>query len=368
MRIVFVLAGGAIAPTGGFRIIAGYANELCRRGHDVTLIAPKLVGAKPKTLRGKVRQAFFRSRFVTERNGPFLEEAEISVRVVEGKRVLSAEDFPDADIVIATWWETAEWINNLSDHYAKVHFVQGYEAFPYLPVDRVRAVYELPFRKIAVSQWLRSKLINEHASTGIEVIENAIDFEVFSTPEKKKQARPAVGFLYSVAAMKNSALAIEVCGRLKERFEDLRVLSFGSHKPRGPGKTPSWLEFSENPSPQKIREIYNACDVWLFTSDEEGFGLPILEAMAAGTPVVATRAGAAPQLVHEGNGVLVDADAATITNQTEKILNLGADDWGKMSEECLKTAQRRNWKDATDDFERVLKDTLIQTQAKLTKN
>jgi glycosyltransferase involved in cell wall biosynthesis len=49
-----------------------------------------------------------------------------------------------------------------------------------------------------------------------------------------------------------------------------------------------------------------AADVLVVTSVHEGFGVPVIEAMTHGLPVVANRAGALPQVVGDG-GVLVDA-------------------------------------------------------------
>jgi glycosyltransferase involved in cell wall biosynthesis len=47
-------------------------------------------------------------------------------------------------------------------------------------------------------------------------------------------------------------------------------------------------------------------DVLVVSSQHEGFGVPVLEAMRAGLPVVANRAGALPEIVGDA-GVLVDA-------------------------------------------------------------
>jgi glycosyltransferase involved in cell wall biosynthesis len=51
--------------------------------------------------------------------------------------------------------------------------------------------------------------------------------------------------------------------------------------------------------------IYSAASVFAFPSLYEGFGLPVLEAMACGTPVVTSRASCLPE-VAEGAALLVD--------------------------------------------------------------
>jgi glycosyltransferase involved in cell wall biosynthesis len=51
--------------------------------------------------------------------------------------------------------------------------------------------------------------------------------------------------------------------------------------------------------------LYNLADVLVFPSFHEGFGFPILEAMACGTPVVAADAASLPEVVGDA-GLLVD--------------------------------------------------------------
>jgi glycosyltransferase involved in cell wall biosynthesis len=54
----------------------------------------------------------------------------------------------------------------------------------------------------------------------------------------------------------------------------------------------------------KLNEIYNLFDVMVLPTAGEGFGLPILEAMAAGVPVIATNYSSCVELV-EGRGELI---------------------------------------------------------------
>src|SRR5438445_10942656 len=58
-------------------------------------------------------------------------------------------------------------------------------------------------------------------------------------------------------------------------------------------------------SDEMLPAIYSAAEVLAFPSLYEGFGLPILEAMACGTPVVASHASCLPE-VAEGAALLVD--------------------------------------------------------------
>jgi glycosyltransferase involved in cell wall biosynthesis len=57
------------------------------------------------------------------------------------------------------------------------------------------------------------------------------------------------------------------------------------------------VEFVNNPDDQKISELYSQANLYIFPSKLEGFGLPGLEAMAAGVPVIAARAGSLPEVL-----------------------------------------------------------------------
>jgi glycosyltransferase involved in cell wall biosynthesis len=54
-----------------------------------------------------------------------------------------------------------------------------------------------------------------------------------------------------------------------------------------------------------VSDLLGAADVFCLTSQSEGYGIAVVEALTAGLPVVATRTGAIPSLVADA-GVLVD--------------------------------------------------------------
>jgi glycosyltransferase involved in cell wall biosynthesis len=61
------------------------------------------------------------------------------------------------------------------------------------------------------------------------------------------------------------------------------------------------------PTQLELVELYNLADTFIFPSWYEGFGLPVLEAMACGTPVISSSRGALPEIVGSG-GLVVDAE------------------------------------------------------------
>jgi mannosyltransferase len=58
-----------------------------------------------------------------------------------------------------------------------------------------------------------------------------------------------------------------------------------------------------------LPSLFNAMTIVTALSRNEGYGLTVLEAMSSGKPVVASRAGAWPDIIeHDRNGCLVDVD------------------------------------------------------------
>jgi len=72
----------------------------------------------------------------------------------------------------------------------------------------------------------------------------------------------------------------------------------------------------------ELVRLYSSAEIAVTASLYEGFGLPAAEAMSCGTPVIASRAGALPEVVGEdGTGVLVPpADAPALAAAIKQLL------------------------------------------------
>lgn len=85
----------------------------------------------------------------------------------------------------------------------------------------------------------------------------------------------------------------------------------------------SRVEFVPFPDPETLLRLYQAAAVFALSSDEEGLGVVILEAMACAIPVVSTRSGGPDGIITEGqDGFLVPLnDAKAMATRIETLLN-----------------------------------------------
>ena len=361
MKITFVLPYAGLS--GGIRVVAIYAEMLQKLGHDVFVISQP---RKQLNLRSRLKSLFQdkKSIFLSIDYSSYFDNLNVPHEVVEKNRPIKDTDVPDADIIIATWWETAGWVAKLSKSKgAKVYFIQHYEVHNYLPIERVRATYSLPFHKITVAKWLRDLMMEKYKDVNVSLVPNSVDTKQFSSPPREKQSVPTVGMMYSPIEWKGSDMSIKAFCLAKKRVSNLRLLAFG--KPPYSSSLPLPLQdnYISQPPQNKIKDIYSQCDAWLFGSRTEGFGLPILEAMACRTPVIGTSVGAAPELLSNGAGILVKPeDPQDMSKAIVSICNLSSIEWQSISELAYTRATSYSWDDAAKLFEAELYTAITQNQ------
>jgi len=348
MRITFVLP--TFNMSGGTRVVAIYAKALLLKGHDVVLISPP---ARRVPLIKKIKSFMRGKGWPSNVMNPdsHIDDLGLDYRVLDQWRAPADVDVPDGDIVIATWWLTAEWVNALSTSKGiKLYLIQGHEIY----IDPVRGgnTYWLPMHKIVVSKWLQDVMRVVYRDNHCSLIENGVDHKQFNAPARSKRDKITVGFVYSPLDLKHCDLAINAVIEAKKIIPELRVIAFGTY--RYPESLPACVDYHFNPHQGKLKEYYAACDAWLFTSRSEGFGLPILEAMSCRTPVLATRAGAAPELVSSETGRLLPDSIEAFADAIVEFANMDASSWQIISNNAYTKALSHSWDNASKKFEKVL--------------
>jgi glycosyltransferase involved in cell wall biosynthesis len=170
-----------------------------------------------------------------------------------------------------------------------------------LPVDKV-AVLKTMDEVWTASSWGRQLLIdNDIDANKVGVVPEGVDVEIFKPETKPKEVDPPFRFLCVGKWEKRKGIddlinAFCDCFRPEEPVE-LVLHCFNPYLPRFdlesqirsclPASGPSIV--ASNPLDQAgLVRLYNSCDAFVLPTRAEGWGLPIIEAMACGLPVIVT--------------------------------------------------------------------------------
>ena len=114
---------------------------------------------------------------------------------------------------------------------------------------------------------------------------------------------------------------------------------------------------------EELASAYASGDIFLFPSSTETLGLVLLEAMAAGCPVIGANKGGIPDIINDGvNGCLYDPDGddegkSSLIEATKKILN-NSNKKNNMRIEARKEAEKWSWNQATLQLKKYYEETL----------
>ncbi|MGA7704815.1 MAG: glycosyltransferase family 4 protein, partial [Solirubrobacteraceae bacterium] len=137
---------------------------------------------------------------------------------------------------------------------------------------------------------------------------------------------PVVAIVAVLREGKGHALAVDAVARLQDRFPGLTLLVVGdgplrAEVERRAATTGASAIFAGHRD--DVAELLRAVDVLVHPTEMDAFPTVLLEACAAGLPVLATRVGGIPEIVDDGRtGLLLDvpATAETVAEHLERLL------------------------------------------------
>ena len=279
-------------PSGGVRMVIHVANELAARGHRVIFDVPGHAAAPPIPLhagvdvriRGRARGPAARLEFVTR--------------------------LPRARAYLATGYQTPLLIALGRRHTAPIiYLIQNDE-----PVSHIRhgsapalvrpllhlialAGYEVPATRIAVSHFVAGRV-------GLDRVDRVIAPGIDESFLRAVDPRPATGVArVGLLAHPGRVKGMEVALRAMEKLRDDARIQPWVFDGANAASVPPWIQRYSD-----IDAFYSHCDVFVFPSLVEGFGLPPLEAMARGAAVVLTDCGGVREYArHDRNALMVPA-------------------------------------------------------------
>ncbi|MEM7165595.1 MAG: glycosyltransferase family 4 protein [Planctomycetota bacterium] len=348
-KVTFVVPGRS--RSGGARVSVEMAAGLLAKGHDVRIVMRAPAPLSLRGLKSAFVQRWQRLRGVT--NTDWL--ATFDGRLESYHDELDEISFAENEVVIAAGTLVIDDVMALRQPVIKVRYCHG--LIGSRPED-MRRVFAGDTPTICVAPGLIPSL--EELSGGHEVlavVPNGIHArEYYVEPGTQ---RDGVGTVYGAHSNKAPEVALEIFRRTLAQFPDTPRYAFGMD-PRPDELSES--EFWAFPSIDAARGLYNRCKVWFVASRYEGFGLPILEAMACGAAVVTTDHYGVDGLVEHGvNGLVAPIGDADQLAQHVAALLADDDLRQRLVTASQETVARFSWENAVERMEDVLKSLTTST-------
>lgn len=142
-----------------------------------------------------------------------------------------------------------------------------------------------------------------------EVIPPGVDTQAFALDAERYDA-PTIAYTGSLSdPRKRIPLLLEAFSELRRRRPEARLLLAGKREPWLRLELPEGAECLPGDPTADVPDLLARAHVAVLPSVEEGFGVALVEALAAGTPVVAARSGAGPEIVTDTVGRLFEPDS-----------------------------------------------------------
>ena len=318
-------------------MIAG--NQLLDRGYSVRIF----YRSKALSIKKKLGRFYRRLRYgpphdwLTTFRGKSFEYSKLNPTV-----------FSPSEIIVSMCAQTTLDMESLPSNVGlKVMYCRGVEIENW---EKMLVAWKLPFPKLVTSSHIADLIRQEVDHKIIGIVPNGVDVKVYY-PCVSEQERINIGAILGSGRPKDPETAMRVMQILKAKMPNVPRIMFGAWKP----KHRIEAVFHRQPSVDEARRIYSSCKVWFLTSLQEGFGNPILEAMACGCAVVSTDCGGPGDIIENGvNGFLVEV--GNTRAMVDKIMLLYKDDKlrKQICENAMKTVKKFSWPKAVDKLEGYL--------------
>ena len=310
MRITIVVP--FVHLTGGIRVLFNYANWLHDEGHLVTVVYP--LWPYRFHLKRSEQLLEFRKQL---RSDVRIEWFDLRCRLVRVP-FISNVFLPRADVILATSWPAIQSVARLdASRGKKVHILFHHESGTG-PEELICRTYALPFHRICFARTVSGAIETRFGCQIQDVVSAGVDTARFFADGERTD--DTVLMLYHTDPRKGAADGIEALTILRETLPDVRVRMCGTVRPQ---RLPSWISFDFHPLDADLRRLYSTSTVFLYPSRYEGFGLPPLEAMACGCPVVTTDVGAVAEFATDQRNALVvqPGDTRGMANALHRMLS-----------------------------------------------
>jgi len=218
-------------------------------------------------------------------------------------------------------------------------------------------------RIIAVSQSTKDDLIHclDIPDERISVVYEGIDHRLFRPVSHRIYNRPYILFVGTEHPRKNFTTLLKAFSQLKSepRFKELKLVKVGNaggQEVDFRNQTMGVVEslnlsneviFTDFVPETDLPTYYSGAEVFVLPSLYEGFGFPVLEAMACGCPVITSNTSSLPEVVGEA-GIMVDPSATDSLAQAIWQVLTDSELRDNMIRKGLEQSKRFSWEKAAE--------------------
>lgn len=244
---------------------------------------------------------------------------------------------------------------------------------PYMALSNTLRHCKVADRIIVNSEYMRTEVIAWYGINRdkIVVIPNGVDTKKFRHVKRRTNLSgdPAILFVGRVEYPKGISILVESMKEIIKELPDAVLHVVGNGRLMNQLKgfvTSNCLDNSVIFHGQKtimdVPSFYSSADICAFPStDHEAFGITIIEAMAAGKPIISTRKGAIPENVENfKNGVLVEPEKEDLKKAIVSLWN-NKNLMEKISKNNLEKAKYYDWSRIADQYICLYHDTLSRS-------
>jgi glycosyltransferase involved in cell wall biosynthesis len=171
-----------------------------------------------------------------------------------------------------------------------------------------------------------------------------VDLGFWNLEKRRREAKP-LRFIYAgqLSLRKGIPSLLDAWEKAALRDAELELVGRWQLAESKRASLPSGVTCQPPCSPQALRDRYRAADIFVFSSFFEGFGLVLLEAMACGLPAIASEATAAPDIMTESCGRLVQTGNLEALVESLRWFNKNREKLPAMSRAARAQAESYSW-------------------------
>lgn len=212
---------------------------------------------------------------------------------------------------------------------------------------------------VTVSKWLANEVKQSFLKgVPLEVIYNGIDTSVFKPTDSNFRSKYKVENKFLILGVastwdtrKGLSDFIELAGMLDEYYKIVLIGVTNKERKRLPDNV---IGIPRTESIEELAGIYTAADVYFNASVEETFGLPTIEAMSCGTPVIVYNATSLPEVLDLNNGWVVEPHCLyDVMNIIEQIRG-GLEKKEEIREHALKYEKSKQYNSYIELYKKII--------------